>query len=137
MPMRIQTPLVVLAALASLVTSARGGTISFSGRDWTTQAAGSTTPAVYTVNGANSGSMRGSFGDWDAVMLTPISIAVGDKISYDYTLTDQQVDLVGDGNSNWFTDSSTYFAKTLNTFDTPWASRRLIVVSNDRWNQQL
>jgi hypothetical protein len=129
--------------LLLLTGSARGGNVFFSGRNWTTydtQTAYGGNQIEYNAPDANTGTMRGLFNDAgnenDAVMITALTVNVGDKVSYDWQITDEQRDLPGafGGLSNWFADASTAFVSSLDPADTPQVSNRLMFVNNDRLN---
>ena len=84
---------IVLAAAAGVLGAAGSvlaGEITFGGRTWTHK----DTAGTYGVVG-DSGTMTGSFGA-DAAMGTPVSLAVGDTITYDYQLSANGDTYVGD-----------------------------------------
>src|SRR5215212_6100081 len=86
-----------MAALATLLASATAatamaGSISFGGRTWTTYDVDANNDPTYSVVN-DHGVVKGNYGP-DAAMVTPVTIHVGDRISYDYTLTNP-------GNNNW------------------------------------
>src|SRR5215217_7112143 len=68
------------------------GDLTFGGRNWKTNDPDPSNPPTYSVVG-DSGVMTGAYGP-EATMATPITIAVGDVVSYDYTLTNP-------GSNNW------------------------------------
>jgi len=93
--------------------SAQAGTVTFSGRDWstfeTTHRDNSAIPAVYTGEG-NTGTIRGVFGR-DPSIITPVSLSVGDVVSFDLYCTKDAIDLIGDGNSDWVGDFNAEFVQ--------------------------
>jgi hypothetical protein len=58
---------------------------------------------------ANSLSLTGVFGTtgplWDTRALTPLTVQVGTKVSYDFAITNEQRDPIGDGLDNWIGDA--------------------------------
>src|SRR6185369_15349223 len=88
--------------------------VTFSGRTWTPLvqvASGQYSPAQtnqYSALNANTGIMTGRFGI-DTAMTTPLTVKVGDTVSYDYFVTSESRDFGGDGASTWFTDTGTGF----------------------------
>jgi hypothetical protein len=72
--------------------SASADPLLFDGRTWYTNDPDPGNPPTYSVV-ADSGVMTGTYGP-EATMATPITIAVGDTVSYDYTLTNP-------GSNNW------------------------------------
>ncbi len=125
-----------LAAAGFLVTSANASVV-FSGRTWTTQDATHRDNAdihtEYAVVDANTGTMRGVFGSGgrDCSMVTLLTLQVGDKVSYDYRVTHDQIDLIGDGNSNWIGDTATVFIKGTANENNQFATHRLIYSGNN------
>src|SRR4051794_16183797 len=81
----VTVTLAALAASAAAVTTAQAGSISFGGRTWTTYDVDAGNDPTYSVVN-NHGLIKGTYGP-DAAMVTPVTIHVGDRISYDYTLT--------------------------------------------------
>lgn len=134
--MRLIRTCTLFAAAALFATSA-DGSIIFSGRTWNTQDAAHRDNAAirtqYTAVDANTGAMRGVFGTsgQDCSMVTPLTLQVGDKVSYDYKFTHDQIDLIGDGNADWIGDTATGFIKGTNNDNGQFATRRLIYSNNN------
>jgi hypothetical protein len=63
-------------------------------------------------------------------MTTPLTLAVGDKVSYDYFLTEESRNLRGTGSSTYVGDSRTGFQDTLGN----WVTGRIATFSS-RWDQ--
>ncbi len=104
----------MLGVFLVMAQFAQAGTVNFSGRDWTTNDAVHRDDAgisnSYVVNNADSMTMTGVFGTGagvDTYVTTPISLSIGDVVSYDYYLTQETRDPVGDGDSSWISDSTT------------------------------
>lgn len=122
--------------LLSFVATAHGD-ITFSGRNWTTQdAAHRDNPAIhteYTAFDANTGKMRGVFGTsgQDCSMVTPLSIKVGDVVSYDYSFTHDQISLTGGGTSDWIGDTATAFIAGTENTNNKYVTHRLIYSGNN------
>ncbi len=99
----------VMMCVMTLAGSAQAGTVNFSGRDWTTlDGVHRDDPSIsseYIVNNADSMTMTGVYGD-DTAIFTPISVNVGDVVSYDFYLTKEIRDPVGDGDTDWIGDSA-------------------------------
>jgi hypothetical protein len=135
-------PAAVVTVALSLVlaaTAAQAGTITFSGRNFDTYDhvfAGQYEPDQsnqYVTPDANTGVMTGRFGTDggdDSFMTTPITVSVGDKVSYNYHLTELNRDFGGDGGSTWLGDSRSGFQDTSGN----WATGR-IATYNSRWEQ--
>src|SRR5687768_16578070 len=98
------------AALAAM--PARGGTIDFSGRTW------NTLDGAHQYSGSGStGTMTGRF-SVDAVINTALTLNVGDRVSYDYTLTNDWKDLTNDGSlSDWIGDAYASFRSGTGFYD--------------------
>jgi hypothetical protein len=73
--------------------------------------------------------MTGRFGV-DTAMTTPLTLAVGDKVSYDYFLTEESRDFRGSGASTYVGDSRTGFQDSGGN----WVSGRVATYSS-RWDQ--
>ena len=94
---------------------AQAGTISYgtyadgSTIDWTTNdAVHRDDPSIlasYVLNNPDSMTMTGVYGD-DSWMVAPLSLNVGDVLSYDYYLTKEMRDPVGDGDTDWIGDAT-------------------------------
>ncbi len=102
----------VMICVMTLAGAAQAGTINFSGRDWSTldgvHADNPSVLSTYVVNNPDSMTMTGVFGaGTDTGISTPISLSVGDVVSYDYYLTKEMRDPIGDGDSDWISDSTT------------------------------
>lgn len=99
----------VMMCVMTLAGSAQAGTVTFSGRDWTTlDGVHRDDPSIlseYIVNNADSMTMTGVYGG-DTAIFTPISVNVGDVVSYDYYLTKEMRDPVGDGDTDYIGDSA-------------------------------
>lgn len=110
-------------------------TLIFSGREWTpliSEASGQYSPPQtnrYAAGNASTGIMTGRFGV-DSAMTTPITLAVGDKVVYDYVLTEESRNFRGTGASTWVGDSRTGFQDAGGN----WVSGR-IATYQDRWTQ--
>jgi hypothetical protein len=110
-------------------------TLFFSGRVWTplvSEASGQYSPPQtnhYAGVNANAGIMTGRFGV-DSALTTPLTLAVGDKVTYDYVLTEESRNFRGTGASTWVGDSRTGFQDGADA----WVSGR-IATYNDRWTQ--
>ena len=126
-----------VAAVAGLLVNSANASVSFSGRTWSTQDAAHRDSAAihteYTAVDANTGTMRGVFGTsgQDCSMVTPLTLQVGDKVSYDYKVTHDQIDLIGDGNADWIGDTSMAFIKGTTNAGSASATRRLIYSGNN------
>jgi hypothetical protein len=91
-------------------------TVTAFGRTWTiTEAAHRDNPAIISdVAGAtNSLTLTGVFGR-DTNAITPLTVGVGTKVSYDFAITNQQLDPIGDGLSNWIGDAFGVFSNSGN-----------------------
>lgn len=136
--MRFTCTCVLLAvATISATVNTADASIVFSGRTWSTQdATHRDNPSIhteYTAIDANTGAMRGVFGTGgqDCSMVTPLTLQVGDKVSYDYKFTHDQIDLIGDGNADWIGDTATAFIKGTANDNNQYATRRLIYSGNN------
>lgn len=106
-----------LAVVAGVVgvscLSAQAAMTTFSGRDWTTYEVthrdDAGISAEYTGEG-DTGTIRGVFGG-DPSMITPVSLNVGDVVSFDLLATKDSVDLVGNGASDWIGDFNAAFVQ--------------------------
>lgn len=108
---------IAVGVICLIGAQAMAGTITFSGRNWNTLDAG-----TYSVSNANAGVMTGAYGA-DAVMTTSLSLNVGDKVSYDYTLN----------SPNWFGDTGTGFRDANNV----WVGDRYMRWSNSNWEDYI
>jgi len=89
-------------------------TVTAFGRDWTvTEAAHRDNPAILSdVAGApDSLTLTGVFGR-DTNAITPITVEVGTRVSYDFAITNEQRDPIGDGPSNWIGDAFGAFSSS-------------------------
>jgi concanavalin A-like lectin/glucanase superfamily protein len=107
----------------------------FSGRAWTpliSVASAQYSPPQtnqYAASNPNTGLMTGRFGV-DTAMTTPLTLAVGDKVSYDYFLTEESRNFRGTGASTYVGDSRTGFQDASGN----WVSGR-IATYDSRWDQ--
>jgi len=133
----MRTCALVAGAVAALLVSTADASIFFSGRTWSTQDAthrdNSAIHTEYTAVDANTGTMRGVFGTsgQDCSMLTLLTLQVGDKVSYDYKFTHDQIDLIGDGDADWIGDTATVFIKGTTNDNNQYVTRRLIYSGNN------
>src|SRR5947207_6512714 len=76
-----------VAGLAACVAAATAsaGSISVGGRTWATYDVDPNNDPTYSVVN-DHGVIKGTYGP-DAAMVTPFNLHVGDRVSYDYTLT--------------------------------------------------
>src|SRR5215207_5524339 len=86
----------VIAVIVSSAFPAYADPLMFGGRTWYTNDPDPGSDPSYSAAG-NTGVMVGQYGQ-DAVIATPVTIAVGDTVSYDYTLTNPPT-------NNWVGDS--------------------------------
>jgi hypothetical protein len=89
---RFVVSLAATAAASAMVTTALAGSINFGGRTWTTYDVDPSSDPTYSVVN-DHGVIKGTYGP-DAAMVTPFTLHVGDRASYDYTLTNP-------GSNNW------------------------------------
>ena len=93
----------------------------FGGRAWTPLITGAN---HYAAVNANAGIITGNFAI-DTALTTPLTLAVGDKVSYDYSLSE-----ISRNGSTWVGDSRTGFQDGSGN----WVSGR-IATYNSRWEQ--
>jgi hypothetical protein len=93
----------------------------FSGRTWTPLITGAN---HYAGAGLNAGIMTGNFAI-DTALTTPVTLSVGDKVAYDYSLSE-----INRNGSTWVGDSRTGFQDVSDN----WVSGR-IATYNSRWEQ--
>ena len=86
----------VIAVLSFHGAPAPATDVTFSGRTWQTNDPDPVNPPTYSGAG-NTGTITGAYGP-EATIATPISIAVGDSVSYDLTLTNP-------ASNNWVGDA--------------------------------
>jgi hypothetical protein len=139
MHMRLNVGLVLivvtLASFLAAVGSAQAGSVTFSGQNWSTLDSIATAQYEpdqsnsYATPDANTGVMTGRFGV-DSAMTTPITINVGDVVSYNYHLTEESRNFRGTGASTYVGDSRTGFQDSLGN----WATGRVATYSS-RWEQ--
>ena len=91
----------------------------FSGRAWTPLISGAN---YYAAADANTGLMTGQYGI-DTALTTPLTLVVGDKVSYDYFLTEKTA-------GSWVGDSRTGFQDGSGN----WVSGRIATYTS-RWDQ--
>lgn len=95
--------------------------LMFSGRAWTPLVSGAN---EYSAANPDTGFMTGNFAI-DTALTTPLTLAAGDKITYDYSLSD-----ISRNGSTWVGDSRTGFQDAAGN----WVSGR-IATYNSRWEQ--
>ena len=101
--MRRSTLVGVMLALGLIAAGVQAGTITFCGRDWATiDSVARDNPSVtnlYTVGSDGlSGTITGVFStSADSGMATALTLNVGDVVSYDYYVTRERRDRIGDG----------------------------------------
>ncbi len=103
--------LVCLTLVLVVASAVQAGAVTFSGRDWTTRDGGGNaygTSPVYVVNDSESATATGAWGD-AAMMMTEISLSVGDTVGYDWTTTKEIRNLSGAADSDWVGDMWTGF----------------------------
>ncbi|HPD47036.1 MAG TPA: PEP-CTERM sorting domain-containing protein [Anaerohalosphaeraceae bacterium] len=115
----------LLTAAMLFAAAAQAGTITFCGREWATADCAARDDAsvtnLYTVSSDGlSGTITGVFGgaNTDSAIATPLTLHVGDSVSYDYYVTNEQRDRIGDGLSNWVNDSWAGFIENTD----PWTN---------------
>ena len=103
----------LVLCVGACCVSAQADTITFSGREWSTfdvmHRDNPEIPAEYTGAG-DTGTIRGVFGR-DPSIITPVSLNVGDIVSFDLYCTKDQVDLIGDGDADWVGDFNASFVQ--------------------------
>lgn len=126
----------VMVAVVLAVAGVEAGTITFSGRDWATLDSVARDDAsvtnLYSASGDGlSGTITGVFGGGvDSGMATPLSLSVGDVVSYDWFVTKEQRDRIGDGDSDWIGDSWAGFIENTDPV-TNWTVTGRHIVRND------
>jgi hypothetical protein len=100
------------------------GTVSFSGRSWDTLIQVATAqygpPQTNQYSGSgNLGLMTGRFGV-DTAMTTPISLKVGDTVSYDFLVTSELRNFSGTNADTWFAETGSGFRNGVGD----WVTRR-------------
>lgn len=93
----------------------------FSGREWTPLISGAN---QYSALNPNAGLLTGNF-SIDTALTTPLTLAVGDKVTYDYSLSE-----ISRNGSTWVGDSRTGFQDGSGN----WVSGR-IATYQSRWDQ--
>ena len=124
---------VVLISLANMAQAA----IVFSGRSWETLPNEHRDhPGVfneYTAVDANTGTIRGIYnsgGLGESVMTTTVTVGVGDKVSYDFYLTDNGNNIPPFNGGNYFGDTTTVFQTSASFGNDTSATDRTVSANN-------
>lgn len=133
----------LVAVLAVAASIANAGTISFSGRNWTTfdgtgnESNGINLQNAYTTPDANTGVIGARYGT-DSTMATLLTLGAGDSVSFDYYLSNNDPGYgPGANGGNYYGDWTGIFSTQSNYFGgDAWATARLFS-SNGQNHQQM
>ncbi|HTI98085.1 MAG TPA: PEP-CTERM sorting domain-containing protein [Dongiaceae bacterium] len=128
---QVKQTLAGLAVLASAASLAHAGTIHFSNRDWTTLDGTGNAPGgvnqqnTYTTPNATTGIIGARYGT-DNNMYTAVTLSVGDKVDYDFYLSNNDPGYTpGAQGGTYYGDWTTIFSTQPASFaSSEWATAR-------------